>query len=120
MIPVYIFIGGGLGALLRYGVSSFVGKINPSDFPVATFISNVVASLILGVTIAFLRHKTQTSDAWYAFLVIGICGGFSTFSSFAKENLELFEKGNVFLGVLNILVSVVLCIAAVYFGKRIV
>jgi len=74
--------------------------------------------LILGITIGFLRHKTQATEGLYAFLVIGICGGFSTFSSFAKENLELFEKGHVLLGILNVLVSVLLCIAAVYFGKR--
>lgn len=119
MLALYVFLGGGIGSLMRYGISQLVGKVNPADFPLATFVSNLLASLILGVGIALLRHKTQSSEQLYAFLVIGICGGFSTFSTFAKENLELFEKGHLFLGILNILVSLVLCIAAVYFGKRI-
>jgi CrcB protein len=52
-------------------------------------------------------------------MVIGICGGYSTFSSFAKENLELFEKGNYLIGGLNIAVSITLCIVAVYVGKKV-
>lgn len=119
MIPVLVFFGGGLGAVLRYGVSELTGKFSPAHFPTATFISNFLASLILGIVVVLFKEKTQSSESLYAFLAVGICGGFSTFSTFAKENLELFERGHITMGILNILVSVTLCMAAVYFGKRI-
>ena len=113
-----VFIGGGLGALLRFGVAAIVAKWWNHLFPLATLLSNVFACLILGFTIAVLRDKVQNSELWYTFMVIGICGGFSTFSSFAKENLELFEKGNYVIAVLNIVISVSLCIAAVYIARK--
>lgn len=120
MIPVFVFLGGGIGAVLRYGMTLLLGKVNPAYFPTATFVSNFLASLLLGIFLVLFREKTHQSESFYAFFAIGICGGFSTFSSFAKENLDLFEKGHVAMGCLNILVSITLCIAAVYFGKRMV
>jgi len=113
-----VFIGGGLGSLIRFGVSTVVAKWWNHVFPLATLISNVLACLVLGFTVAMLREKIQANNDLYVFMVVGICGGFSTFSSFAKENLELFEKGNYTIAVLNILVSVSLCIAAVYIARR--
>jgi len=115
-----VFLGGGLGSLLRFGTNTLINKWWANVFPLATLISNVAACLILGATVAMLRGKIQSSDLWYAFIVIGICGGYSTFSSFAKENLELFEKGNYAIGALNIVVSVGLCIGAIYVGKKVV
>jgi CrcB protein len=117
---VYVFLGGGLGALMRFGTSSVVAKWWQHLFPLATLLSNILASLILGITVALLRDKIQTHEGWYTFIVIGICGGYSTFSSFARENLDLFEKGNYAIAILNIFVSLSLCILAVYLGKKMV
>lgn len=118
MGAVFVFLGGGIGALMRYFVSLFTDKVVSTTMPIATLIANVVASLLLGVFMTILKDKIQYSDYWYAFLVIGVCGGFSTFSSFAKENLALIEKGQFVYAGLNIIVSVTLCIVAVYIGKR--
>lgn len=113
-----VFLGGGLGALMRFGIAGITGKWWNGVFPLATLLSNVLACLILGFTVAVLRDKLQNSELWYTFIVMGICGGFSTFSSFAKENLELFEKGNYVIAAMNILASVALCIAAVYLARK--
>lgn len=118
MAAILVFLGGGIGALLRYLISQLTDKVTTTTLPIATFVSNLLASVLLGVFIALLRDKVQHSDYWYAFLVIGVCGGFSTFSSFAKENLALIEKGQYVYAGLNIIVSVVLCILAVYLGNR--
>jgi CrcB protein len=114
-----VFLGGGLGATMRFGTTALVTKWWQHAFPLATLISNVVACLVLGIVVALLRDKMQSNEQWYTFMVIGICGGYSTFSSFAKENLELFEKGNYLIGGLNIAVSITLCIVAVYVGKKV-
>ena len=113
-----VFLGGGLGATLRYGTVAISKKWWSTDFPLGTLISNVLACLILGITITLLRHKVTSAEQWNAFIVIGICGGYSTFSSFAKENLDLFDKGHYAIGVLNILLSLALCFLAVWLGKK--
>lgn len=113
-----VFLGGGLGATLRFGTSAVVKKWWNNEFPLATLISNVLACLILGITLAVLRHKITSADHWNTFIVIGVCGGYSTFSSFAKENLDLFDKGHYTIGILNILVSLALCFLAVWLGKK--
>jgi CrcB protein len=115
---ILVFFGGGIGALLRFSTSAVISKWWQHSFPLATLVSNVIACFILGITVALLRDKMQSNEMWYTFIVIGICGGYSTFSSFAKENLELFEKGNYAIGILNIAVSLGLCFAAVYLGKK--
>jgi CrcB protein len=119
MTALYVFLGGGLGALTRFGISWFFRRFDWGNFPWATFLANIVASLIVGITVAILRSKTAQSEQLYALIIVGFCGGLSTFSSFAKENLELFEKGNYFIGILNIALSITVCLLAVWFGRRI-
>jgi len=121
MNVVYVFIGGGIGSLLRFGLSYLVQKFPKSVFPVATLGSNLIASLLVGVfLVVMMRMKPANAEAFQSFFIIGICGGFSTFSAFAKDNMELMERGHWLVAVLNILVSVSFCVGMVYLGKKLV
>lgn len=115
---LFVFLGGGIGSILRYGTVLATGRFWQHAFPLGTLIANIVACTALGIIVALLRDKVQSSEAWYLFLVIGVCGGYSTFSSFAKDNIDLFEKGNYWIGAANIVLSVGLCLAAVWLGKK--
>lgn len=120
MNGLYVFLGGGIGALLRYGVTFSVQKFPSTYFPIATLISNAVACLLVGAfAVMALKMKSDSSESFQAFWMIGICGGFSTFSTFAKENLELMERGNYIIAGLNILISITLCIGMVYLGRKV-
>jgi fluoride exporter len=121
MNACYVFLGGGIGALLRFGLSYLIQKFPKSTFPVATLSVNLLASLLVGVFIAMLvKMKSESTDSFQAFWIIGICGGFSTFSTFAKENLELMERGHWMIAFLNILISVSFCMLMVYLGRKMV
>lgn len=115
----YVFLGGGIGSLLRFGITQLVLQFPKSVFPVATLVSNLLASALLGVFLVLLmKVKPANAESFQAFWIIGICGGFSTFSTFAKENLELMEGGQWLIAVLNILISISFCIGMVYLGRK--
>ena len=114
---VWVFVGGGLGSLARYGISLGVGKVYSAHFPLATFISNLLACLILGITIYLFKDKIAAQH-WLAPLVVtGFCGGFSTFSTWSKETLDLFQQGNTAWAMVNIFVSIVMGIGILYWLK---
>ena len=110
-----VFIGGGLGSLARYGISTVVAAAINSSLPVATFISNLSSCLIFGVTFYLFPEKMLENSTFKLLLITGFCGGFSTFSSFSFETLELFRNGNIFYGIANIAVSIITCSAILYF-----
>lgn len=113
MIYLYIFIGGGLGSLARFLTGKLSSSIFPTDFPVGTMLSNVLACIILASITLFYSKSTQF-DWIQPLILVGFCGGFSTFSTFGNETFELMDSGNHFYAILNIILSVLLGIAMIY------
>jgi len=108
--------GGFIGSVMRYLVQVFVERGMTSTFPWGTFIANIAGSFIIGIVFALAEKGNLMSAEWRIFLAVGICGGFTTFSSFAYNNLMLLKE-NVFGQLLwNVGGSVFFGILAVYFG----
>jgi CrcB protein len=108
-------IGSFLGGGLRYLISVFFNqKINP-DFPYATLAVNLLGCLLIGVFYS-LFEKSLINNDWKLFLTTGLCGGFTTFSAFSMESLQLFKQGNLFAMLMYIIISIVFGIALTYAG----
>jgi CrcB protein len=110
-----VFLGGGLGSLVRYGISVYVRNNYSSSFPWATLCSNILSCVILALTIGYFSQKAELSSSLKTLLVVGFCGGFSTFSSFSYETVELMRSGDLLFAILNILISVSVCMILIYF-----
>lgn len=110
-------LGGALGAMLRYGVGTWLPRTDLGTWPLATLGVNVVGSAILGVVIGHAEQGGSLPDAMRLFLTVGLCGGFTTFSSFAYETTELAARGQLGRSALYAVVSVVLCVLAVGVGR---
>ncbi len=110
-----VFIGGGLGSVLRFGISEIVRHYFSGNFPLATFISNLLSCFLLGLMVYYLNDKLQQQHLLKLLLVIGVCGGFSTFSSFSYETVTLFKDGNAMLAVANVLFSFLACFGIVFY-----
>jgi CrcB protein len=114
MNAFYIFIGGGLGSLLRYAISLASMKWMTNSFPLGTLFSNFFACCILGLVAFVLMPKYAETNWIHPFVVVGICGGFSTFSTFSMETISLFQNDQTLLGILNILISICSCFGILY------
>jgi CrcB protein len=112
---LFVFIGGGTGAILRYGFSLFI-KISPSGFPLATFWVNVIGCFFIGLLYSFLNIENQ---ALRLLLIVGLLGGFTTFSSFGNETMQLIEKGRHQTAFFYVILSNICGLAAVYLGTKI-
>ncbi|QMU31415.1 fluoride efflux transporter CrcB [Adhaeribacter radiodurans] len=110
-----VFIGGGSGSLVRYSLSKLISNYYPFSFPLATLVINILASLVLGLFIG-LTAKDLPNSNLKLLIAVGFCGGFSTFSTFSNETLQLFRSGQSNLALLNIVLSLLLCIGVTYLG----
>ena len=113
---IYVFIGGGLGSLVRFLLGKWVNTFANSNFPFGTFAINIMACLLMGFFIGLADHKQILSPASRLFWAVGFCGGFSTFSAFSSETLTLFQQGQNNTMFLYVLLSVVVCVTATFGG----
>ena len=118
-LPLAVALGGALGALARYGLDRFIERRSVSVFPWSTFVINVSGCLVIGAVISALvdRHHTP---AWLRVgLVVGVLGGYTTFSTFAQESLDLVEVRDIGIAVLYMLGSVTVGVLAVFVGAKV-
>jgi len=114
---ILIFLGSGLGAISRYGLSNVIHSLLGRDFPYGTLIINASGSFVMGLLfILILERFVGLAPQLRAFLLIGFLGGYTTFSSFSIETLNLFENGAWVAASLNILLNVILCISLAWLG----
>lgn len=113
-----IFAGGGLGALLRFGLSGFVQRMTDDAFPIGTLVVNVTGCLVIGFLGAVFTGPALVRDEWRFFLLVGLLGGFTTFSTFGFETLALMDDGEWARAGLNLVASNGLGLVAVYIGYR--
>lgn len=118
---ISIFIGGGIGAVLRYLTGLYMIKTLHFNIPVATFSVNIAGSFILGFLFVMFIEKTQIPTALKFALTIGFCGGLTTFSTFSLEVFEMIRNAQIINAIIYLLLSVILCISAcaigVYFAR---
>jgi len=110
-------LGGAIGSILRYISGGLTAKYFQGGFPLATLIINVLGSLLIGLFIGILAKYYPENHPFKFLLIVGFCGGFTTFSSFASENYTLFQNGQQLYAYLYIIASVLLTIMAVGIGN---
>jgi CrcB protein len=110
-------LGGGIGAMLRYFFSLI---IKHTTFPYNTLFINIAGSLLIGIVFGLSAKNEAISDELKLFLATGICGGFTTFSAFSVENMQMLKEGNYVTAAVYIFASVLLSIIAVFAGFKII
>jgi fluoride exporter len=113
---IAIAIGGALGALARFWSNNAINQLMGVDYPYGILIVNVLGSILIGVAFVILVEKTHFDEYWRSFIMVGVLGAFTTFSTFSLQTLGLIEAGRLFSAISYALASVVLCIAGVAIG----
>jgi fluoride exporter len=118
MNALWIFLGGGLGSLARWWASDFVAERVGQTFPWGTLIVNVTGSFIIGLfaTLTGPEGRLMAPASFRQFFMLGVCGGYTTFSSFSLQTLNLAEDAQWFRASGNVVLSVVLCLVGVWLG----
>jgi len=109
-------LGGFAGSICRYLISVYISKYIPSSFPYGTFIANILGCFIIGLIFGLGIKQSTLSPEWRIFLATGFCGGFTTFSTFAYENVKLLQDGYFSTFLIYSFATFLSGILAVYFG----
>lgn len=119
MIKVaFIFIGSGAGGVLRYALSGWAQRLANGSFPIGTLIVNLTGCLLVGFLMSALTGRILIREEYRVALLIGLLGGYTTFSTFSLETFTLINDGQAWRALLNVTASVVLGLASVWIGYR--
>ncbi|UCB54064.1 MAG: fluoride efflux transporter CrcB [Thiotrichales bacterium] len=113
---IFIAVGGAVGAVLRYLTSVTVYAFMGRGFPYGTLFVNVSGSMLMGLLSVMMLERLDLGPEWRAAVLVGVLGSFTTFSTFSIETLNLLEQGEVVRATANIVLSVLLCLVAVWSG----
>ncbi len=113
---IAVGIGGFFGSIMRYLIG-LIPMNNKTVFPMNTLLINIVGAFAIGAVIALFQRHGNGNEKLLLMLKVGLCGGFTTFSTFSYEALSLLESGKWITGVIYMFLSVLLCVGAVYLGK---
>ncbi|MBN8570539.1 MAG: fluoride efflux transporter CrcB [Ignavibacteria bacterium] len=117
---ILVFLGGGIGSALRYLISkSFTGWIN-NPFPYSTFLVNIIGCFLIGIFLTLPERFDWFTLEYRLFLATGICGGFTTFSTFSYENFALIKEGDYMYFVSYTILSFAIGLAATFLGMYLV
>ena len=111
-----VFLGGGVGSVIRY-LFSITFQKTTLTLPIATLMANVTSCLLFAGIVYMFKEKHLVPDTYKYIVLVGICGGLSTFSTFSFETFELLKQGLFLWAVANVLISVLLCAGIFYFFK---
>lgn len=111
-----IGVGGAFGSILRYAMSLAAHRLVATTFPIGTLVVNVLGSFAIGVLYVWLIERLGARPELRAFLIVGVLGGFTTFSSFSLETVTLLMQGGYARAVLNVAASVLLCLLGTVLG----
>lgn len=106
-----VALGGALGAMARYGLNGLVFSMIGGRWPLGTLTVNVLGSVAMGIFYVLIVERHIMPGPWREFIMIGLLGGFTTFSTFSLDSLSLWESGHATLAIAYVLASVVFCIA---------
>lgn len=120
MAYLIVFLGGGFGAAMRHGVNLIAARWLGTAFPYGTLTVNVLGSLTMGLMVAWFAFEGSPSQHWRLFLTTGMLGGFTTFSTFSLDTALLYERGEIGVAALYVLVSVIAGIGGLFAGLALV
>jgi fluoride exporter len=113
---IFVGLGGFVGAISRYGLSELVDRSLGKNFPAGTLTVNVLGCLVIGLLMALVEAEKFTDKSLQFFLITGLLGSLTTFSTFGHQSLQLLRRGSISLALLNVLCNVCVGLLAVYLG----
>lgn len=111
-----VFIGGGVGSMIRHGVNVSAARLAGTAFPYGTLTVNITGSLIMGLFAGYFAFKGDAPQSWRLFLMTGVLGGYTTFSAFSLDTALLYERGEIALALAYVLASVGVSVLGLFFG----
>lgn len=115
---ILVLLGGGIGSVIRYLLSYFFNKYQTTFFPWPTFIANSLGCFLIGLFFAYTLKNNVQSETLKLLLITGFCGGFTTFSTFSLENLQLIQNQNYTLAITYTISSLLIGTIAVFLGFK--